>query len=90
MARPRSTPAQARRFVLRFRGEGRAPRADVALLEAQGEVTIIEFAPPRLMLVRATERRLRVVLRRLPKWEMNAERTVRLPTRPARRPEKSP
>ena len=90
MRRSRSNAKVTLRYVLRFCGEGTAPRADVALLEAEREVTVVEFAPPRLMLVQATERRLRLVLRRLPGWVMSAERTVRLPARPARRPRTSP
>ena len=90
MPRPKSSTTVTPRYVLRFCGEGTAPRADVALLEAEREVTVVEFAPPRLMLVQATERRLRIVLRRLPGWVMSAERTVRLPARPARRPRTSP
>ncbi len=86
--KPRVTVAP--RFVLRFCGEGKAPRADVALIEAEREITVVEFAPPRLMLVQACERRLRVVLRRLPGWAMSAECTIRLSERPARRPRNSP
>jgi hypothetical protein len=90
MPRSRSNAKATPRYVLRFCGEGTAPRADVALLEAESKVTVVEFAPPRLMLVQATERRLRIVLRRLPGWVMSAERTVRLPARPTRKPRTSP
>lgn len=90
MPRPRSNAPVTRRYVLRFCGEGAAPHPDVALLEAESEITVVEFAPPRLMLVKATERRLRIVLRRLPGWAMSAERAVRLPKRPIRRPRTSP
>lgn len=88
MPRRRSRATPARRFVLRFCGEGPAPRADVALLEA--EITVVEFSPPRLMLVRASARRLHAVLERMPGWAVSEERAVPLPTRPKRRPKAPP
>ncbi|MCC7518351.1 MAG: hypothetical protein IT578_04105 [Verrucomicrobiae bacterium] len=78
------------RYVLRFCGDGPAPRADIALIEGEREIRVMDFSPPRLMLVRARESRLRAVLRRLPGWAMSAERAVPLPARPARRPKVSP
>lgn len=82
-------PPSSRRYVLRFCGEGPAPRADVARIEAHHEIVVVDISPPRLLLVQARACRLRTVLRRLPGWVMSEERAVPRPPRPMRRPKTS-
>jgi hypothetical protein len=90
MARRSSRSRTARRYVLRFCGEGVAPSAHLAVIRSEAEIAVVDFSPPRLLLVRARAARLRAVLRRLPGWAASPERAVPLPSRPALRPRTSP
>lgn len=89
MPRRRPRPPSSRRYVLRFCGEGPAPRADVARIEAHHEIVVVDISPPRLLLVEARASRLRAFLRRLPGWVMNEERVIPRSPRPMRRPKTS-
>ena len=66
------------RWILRYRGPGRRPDADVERLAAVPDVEILDDTR-RTLLVAGAEEVLRSALAALPDWVMAAESTVPLP-----------
>ena len=70
----------AGRYILRFRGRGQAPDADVARIER--EVKVVDRSP-RMLLVEASGPRLARLVEALPRWVAAEEQMVPVPaTRP--------
>ncbi|HET9600509.1 MAG TPA: hypothetical protein VFP08_02925 [Acidimicrobiales bacterium] len=74
-----------RRFVLRYRGSGRAPSGEVARIEAT--LHVLDRAP-RMLLVEGSGAGISRVLAGLPRWVAAEEATVPVPSTvpPVRRP----
>ena len=66
------------RFVLRYRGDGPKPDADVAKVSELDDVVVVENSP-RMLLVEGEHEPLRRVVDGLPDWEMHADRTYEVP-----------
>lgn len=66
------------RFVLRWRGEGPPPEADVATVRDEPGVTVVETAG-RMLLVEADAAPMEALGARLPGWLVAPERTYEVP-----------
>jgi hypothetical protein len=66
------------RFVLRYRGEGAAPEADVARFSALAGAVVVDTSP-RMLLVESDPEPLRALVDSLGEWVMAAERSFQLP-----------
>lgn len=68
----------AARFVLRYRGDGARPEADVAGVRALAGTVIIDESS-RMLLVESDEESLRDLVSTLPDWAMAPEQTFTVP-----------
>ena len=66
------------RFVLRYRGEGRQPEADVARIRDLAGTRIVD-ASARMLLVESEATPLQELLNTLPDWVMAPERQYEVP-----------
>ena len=66
------------RFVLRYRGEGPKPDADVAKLEELADAVIVDSSK-RMLVVEATAGPLRDLVDSLPDWVMGPDVTYEVP-----------
>lgn len=66
------------RFVLRYRGEGGAPEADVARVQELDDATVVDSSA-RMLLVESHPEPLRRLVDTLPDWVMGAEQTYAVP-----------
>jgi hypothetical protein len=66
------------RFVLRYRGEGPKPEADVAKVAGLADVDVVEDSP-KMLLVEGEHQPLQQVVDGLPDWEIHADRTYEVP-----------
>lgn len=66
------------RFVLRYRGEGAIPEADVARVRAVPGTRVVD-ASDRMLLVEADPDRLGALVDDLPGWVMGPEQTYMVP-----------
>ena len=67
------------RFILRFRGQGSRPAADVAAIRDVPDTTIVDDSGARMLLVDGPEPELRAAVARLHDWELSPERTFERP-----------
>ncbi len=68
-----------KRFILRYRGEGSKPEADVARIRALPDLTVLDDSSSRMLLVESTEKELRELMEGLPDWKMSPEQLIELP-----------
>jgi hypothetical protein len=76
------------RYILRFTGTGPRPAADVKRIRCAAKLTVLDDSA-RMLLVEASEERVKEVISSMPGWSWSPERTIRLPDsrpRPRRRP----
>lgn len=66
------------RFVLRYRGEGPKPKADIAKLEELADAVIVESST-RNLVVEAKPGPLRDLVDSLPDWVMGPDVTYEVP-----------
>ncbi len=66
------------RFVLRYRGEGATPDADVARVQDLHDATVVD-ASSRMLVVESHPEPLRRLVDTLPDWVMGAEQTYAVP-----------
>ncbi|MDQ3645275.1 MAG: hypothetical protein M3356_07210 [Actinomycetota bacterium] len=66
-------------FVLRYRGEGPKPAADVERIRGLPEATVLDESSTRMMLVESDEQPLREVVASLHEWVVAPEQAVPLP-----------
>lgn len=67
------------RFILRYRGQGAKPAADVARVKQCAGVTVLDASMPRMLLVEGAKAKVRELAERLEGWVAAEEQTVRLP-----------
>ena len=67
------------RFILRFRGSGGKPAADVERIRLLPTVTVIDDSMSRMLLVEGPEAELKAVLESMPGWVVSIERMIPLP-----------
>jgi hypothetical protein len=77
------------RFILRYRGTGAKPAADVDRIRALPNITVIDDSSSRMLLVEAPEADVHSALENMPGWVMGKEQTIRLPD-PRPMPRKAP
>jgi len=68
-----------RRFVVRFTGEAAKPAEDIERIRSLPEVTVLDEASPRMLLVESDEQPLREVIDSLPDWVLAPEQEIPLP-----------
>ena len=68
-----------KRYVLRFRGAGAKPAADVARIRALPKLRVVDDASGRMMLVEAGPEELTGLLSSMPDWVLSEEQMVPLP-----------
>ena len=76
------------RYILRFTGTGAKPAADVKRIRSASKLTVLDDSA-RMLLVEASQERVREVISSMPGWTWTPERTIRLPDsrpRPRRKP----
>jgi hypothetical protein len=66
------------RYILRFRGAGAKPAADVERVRALPHATVLDDTR-RMLLVEAPAEELEGVLKDLPDWSVSEEQVVTLP-----------
>jgi hypothetical protein len=67
------------RYILRFRGQGSKPSADVELIRSLPHATVLDEDSARMLLVEAPVEELQTAMHSLPGWVMAEERIVHLP-----------
>jgi hypothetical protein len=77
------------RFIVRYVGTGPRPAADVQRIRAAQELTVIDDSSSRMLLVEASEERVKEVVGSMPGWIWSPERTFRLPD-PRPKPRRGP
>ncbi|MGH9280098.1 MAG: hypothetical protein ACRD12_18615 [Acidimicrobiales bacterium] len=70
------------RFVLRYRGDGPAPAADVARIESVPGTVVVERSDRMLLVEAAGPDDLRAVVDGLAGWVVAPEQTYTIPDRP--------
>lgn len=68
----------ATRFVLRYRGEGPKPEADVAMLQELADAVIVDSSG-RMLVVEAKAKPLRDLVEALPGWVMGPDVSYEVP-----------
>ena len=68
-----------RRFVLRYRGDGPKPEADVERVRRLPEATMVDESSGRMMLVESDEGPLRELVESLPDWVAAPEQRIPVP-----------
>ncbi|MDX2032930.1 MAG: hypothetical protein SF339_19795 [Blastocatellia bacterium] len=66
------------RYILRFRGQGKKPAHDVAVIRALPGATVVDDTN-RMLLVEAPADELQLALKSLPDWVMTEEQILPLP-----------
>ncbi len=66
------------RFVLRYRGDGSKPDADVAKVQELADTVVVDSSP-RMLLVESEPQRLPDLMDALPDWVVDVERTYDVP-----------
>lgn len=66
------------RFVLRYRGDGPKPDADVAKLQELADAVIVDSSA-RMLVVEAKAKPLRDLVDALPDWVMGSDATYEVP-----------
>jgi hypothetical protein len=77
------------RFIVRYKGGGPKPQADVERIRALPNATVLDDSP-RMLLVAAPESELRSLIASMPDWVMGAEQIFKIPDprpKPARDPD---
>jgi hypothetical protein len=67
------------RFVLRYRGEGAKPEADVARVRALADASVLDDSPSRMLLVESPQGPLRDLVESLDDWVMAPEQAYQVP-----------
>ena len=66
------------RFVLRYRGDGDSPDADVDHIREVAGAVVVDRSP-RMLLIESDDEALRPVVESLPGWVMAPEQTMEVP-----------
>ena len=66
------------RFILRYRGDGDTPEADVAQLRELPDAEVVD-ASPKMLLVESEPEALRALVETLPDWMMAPEQQYAVP-----------
>ena len=77
------------RYILRSTGTGSKPTADMKRIRAAPRVTVLDDSG-RMLLVEASEERVKELVSAMSGWSWSPERTIRLPDprpKPRRKPE---
>ncbi len=77
------------RYIVRYVGTGPRPAADVERIRAAQELTVLDDSSSRMLLVEASEERVRQVVESMPGWIWSPERMFRLPD-PRPKPRRGP
>ena len=77
------------RFIVRYVGTGPRPASDVERIRAVEELTVIDDSSSRMLLVEASEERVKEVMASMSGWIWSPERTIRLPD-PRPKPRRGP
>jgi hypothetical protein len=67
------------RYILRFRGQGAKPAADVERIRSLPNATVLDDESARMLLVEAPADELQTAMASLPGWVMTEERMILLP-----------
>jgi hypothetical protein len=67
------------RFILRYRGQGAKPAADVERVRNLKGAKVLDDSSPRMLLVEAHEETLRGAVADLHDWMVSPERTYAVP-----------
>ena len=68
-----------KKYILRFRGQGGKPAADVEMIRALPHATVLDDEPARMLLVEADAQELQTAMQSLPDWVMSEERMLAIP-----------
>ena len=66
------------RFILRFKGREAMPASDLARIESEPDVTVVDRSS-RMLLVEAAGQTVRWLAEALSEWTVTPERTIPLP-----------
>jgi hypothetical protein len=76
------------KYILRYVGTGPRPAADVQRIRAVQELTVLDDSS-RMLLIEASEERVKEVVGSMPGWTWSPERMIRLPD-PRPKPRRGP
>ncbi|MCC6610034.1 MAG: hypothetical protein IT515_10235 [Burkholderiales bacterium] len=68
------------KFILRFRGAGAKPAADVTRVKACAGVTVLDDSMPRMLLVEGAKSKVAHLAGSLEGWVISEERALQLPS----------
>ena len=77
------------RFIVRYVGTGPKPASDVQRIRAAEELTVLDDSSSRMLLVEASEERVKKLVGSMPGWIWSPERSFRLPD-PRPKPRRGP
>jgi hypothetical protein len=66
------------RFILRFKGREAIPASDLARIESEPDVTVVDRSP-RMLLIEAADHTVHKLTKALSEWTITPERTIPLP-----------
>ena len=67
------------RYILRFKGQGAMPEADLTRIRSASDVTVLDHASSRMLLVEASAQAVGRLAESLTDWTHSPERTIPLP-----------
>jgi hypothetical protein len=67
------------RFILRYRGDGTKPEADVARVHALPDAVVVDDSSPRMLLVDSDPERLRALVDDLQDWVVAPDQSYAIP-----------
>lgn len=67
------------RWILRFRGSGAKPQADVARIRELPNTTVLDASSPRMLFVEGPEDEVKSAVEAMPDWSASAEQQYALP-----------
>ena len=67
------------RFILRYRGQGSKPAADVHRIRSLENTKVLDDSSPRMLLVEGPEAGLKALVESMPQWVLTPERMIPLP-----------
>ena len=67
------------RLILRFRGSGPKPQADVARITSLPNTTVLDDSSPRMLFVEGPADEVQLIVREMPGWSVSVEQHYSLP-----------
>jgi hypothetical protein len=67
------------RFILRYRGDGAKPEADVARVHGLADAVVVDDSSPKMLVVESDPDRIAALVDDLPDWVVAPDRSYAVP-----------